>query len=117
MWFNANKCNIIIARSHQPHTGMYQLCGHILEEITDAKYLDVTISNDLCWRQHILAISQCASNTLSFLQRNLQCCPKKQQETAYVTLICSVLEYTAIMWDPYLRKGINQLESIQNRSA
>ncbi len=118
MRFNARKCYIMrIARSRQPLTGMYQLCGHVLEEIADAKYLGVTISNDLRWEQHILAISQRASNTLSFLQRNLQCCPKKLKETAYIALIHSVLEYAAVVWDPYLKKDINHLESIQNRSA
>ena len=95
---------------------MYQLCGHILEEIADAKYLGITISNDLHWQQHILAINQQAANTLSFLQCNLQCCQRKLKETTNITLIRSVLEYAAVVWDPYL-KDINHLECIENRSA
>ena len=47
----------------------------------------------------------------------MQCCPKKLKETAYIALIRSVIEYAAVVWDPYLKKDINHLESIQNRSA
>ena len=42
---------------------------------------------------------------------------QKAEETVYIMLIHSVLEYAAIMWDPYLKKDINHLVPIQNRSA
>ena len=39
------------------------------------------------------------------------------QESAYISLVRSTLEYTASVWDPHLAKDINKLENIQRRSA
>ena len=39
------------------------------------------------------------------------------QESAYISLVHSTLEYAASVWDPHLAKDINKLENIQRRSA
>ncbi len=118
MKFNAKKCNIMrMARSRTPLTRMYSLSGHILEEVNQAKYLGLTISNELTWSTHITITSHKANNTLAFLQRNLKSCPPKLKETAYISLVRSVMEYSATIWDPYLVKDINLLERVQRRAA
>ena len=60
-----------------------------------------------------------ASSTLGFIRRNLKHCNKKFKETAYiqVSLVRSVLDYSASVWDPYLQKDIDRIESIQRRGA
>ncbi len=48
MHLNAPKCNILeMSRSQHPLTRFYTLSGHILDEVNEAKYLGVNISNDL----------------------------------------------------------------------
>ena len=48
MLFNAAKCNIMrVSRIRDPKLFNYSLTGQVLEEIMDAKYLGVTLSNDL----------------------------------------------------------------------
>ncbi len=48
MHFNAPKCNILrISRSQHPLTRFYTLSGHILDEVNEAKYLGINISNEL----------------------------------------------------------------------
>ena len=45
-----NKCNITrVSRTRDPKLFNYSLTGQVLEEVMDAKYLGVTLSNDLEW--------------------------------------------------------------------
>ena len=57
----------------------------------DAKYLGVTLSNDLEWSKHIATMTNKANSKLSFLRRNLKGCPEKLKQTAYFSLI-------ALLW-------------------
>ena len=41
----------------------------------------------------------------------------KYKETAYVSLVRLVLEYSAPIWDPYLVKDISALEKVQRKAA
>ena len=75
------------------------------------------ISNNLKWSSHIKKITNRATSTLGFLHRNLKHCSKTLKETAYTSLVRSVLGYSSTVWDPYLQKDIDRLESIQRRAA
>ena len=78
MRFNAAKCNIMrVSRTRNPKLFNYSLTGQVLEEVMDAKYLGVTLSNDLEWSKHIASMTNKANSKLSFLRRNLKGCPEK----------------------------------------
>ena len=66
---------------------------------------------------HISIITKKANSTLGFLRRNIHRCPINSKQTAYIALLRAVLEYAAIVWDPYHRADINKLEKIQHRAA
>ena len=56
--FNAAKCNIMrVSRKQTPIPFQYELSGQVLEEVKDAKYLGVTVSDGLEWTKHIDAIA------------------------------------------------------------
>ena len=57
----------------------------------DAKYLGVTLSNDLEWAKHIATMTNKANSKHSFLRRNLKGCPEKLKQTAYFSLIRSFM--------------------------
>ena len=102
MRFNAAKCNIIlVSRTRDPILFNYSLTGQVLEEVMDAKYLGVTLSNDLEWSKHIATLTNKANSKLSFLRPNLKGCSNKLKQTAYFSLIRSFMEYGATVWDPY----------------
>ena len=118
MCFNPTKRNIMkFHRSRTPKPGHYDLCEVVLEEVEHAKYLGITISNNLELGNHVDIITRKASNTLNFLQRNLKYCPKRAKQTAYFSLVRSVVEYGGAIWDPYLQKDKDKLEKINRRAA
>ena len=118
MRFNAAKCNIMrMSRKQTPISTQYELSGQVLEEVKDAKYLGVTVSDDLEWTKHINAITTKANSKLSFLRRNLKGCPEKLRETAYFALVRSFLEYSATVWHPHQKYNSDNLEMVQRRAA
>jgi hypothetical protein len=52
----------------------------------------------------------------AFLRRNLRNAPETCRKTTYVTLVRSIMEYGATIWNPYLKGDIDKLERIQNRA-
>ena len=58
MRFNVTKCNIMrVSWTHDTKLFNYSLTGQVLEEVMDAKYLGVTLSNDLEWSKHIATMT------------------------------------------------------------
>ena len=83
----------------------------------DAKYLGVTLSNDLEWSKHIATMTNKANPKLTFLRRNLKGCPEKLKHTAYFSLIRSFIEYGATVWDSYQKYNSDKVERVQHRAA
>ena len=112
------KCNVIrITRKHSRVTFPYTLHGHILEEVSSAKYLGVTISNDMRWNKHIDNTSSKANKKLGFLKRNLKVRDSKLKETAYKAIVRPSLEYCSSVWDPHSKQSAETLEKVQRRAA
>lgn len=90
---------------------------HILEGVQNNPYLGLQISDDLKWKTHINNIIKNASSTLGFLRWNLRHCPQECKRTAYISLVGSVIEYGAIIWNPYTKLEIDKIERNQRQSA
>ena len=120
MKFNVAKCLSMRVTLHQQHKRVpldYSLHNQTLENVQSAKYLGITISDNIDWGQHILEISSKATKTLGFLRRNLAFAPKSTMEVAYKTLVRPKPEYAAPIWSPYSKLQINQVEHVQRTSA
>ena len=116
MRFNEKKCNIInLGKKRFQY--FYQLNGVFLEVVSHAKYLGVTLNEDLSWSPHISAIVAKAHQRLGFIRRNLRGSPFKSRETAYISLVRSHLDYCASIWDPHLKQDSNDLEKVQRKAA
>jgi hypothetical protein len=78
MSFHPQKCTVIRIATNQRHVipTQYTLHGHTLEVVDSAKYLGVTISEDLQWSKHIDNTVSKANRTMGFIQRNLRDCTK-----------------------------------------
>jgi len=104
-------------RAKIPFTYRYSLNNHILEQVSENPYLGLTICDNLKWGPQINKICNKANSTLGFIRRNLKHCNEKFKETAYISLVRSVLDYSASVWDPYLQKDIDRIENVQRRGA
>ena len=102
MNFNPSKCQVIhVTQRKTPFQTKYNLHGCFLESVPSAKYLGVTISEDLKWTDHINAISKNANQTLGFLKRNIRVHNRGKKSTAFKTLVRPQLEYASTVWSPY----------------
>ena len=54
----------------------YTLHQQTLENVQSAKYLGITITENLDWGQHITDVSSKPTKTLGFLRRNLAFAPR-----------------------------------------
>ena len=118
MHFNPDKCEVIrITNKRRTINGTYTIHDQPLGHTNQAKYLGVTISNNLSWNDHIDKATKKANNTTAFLRRNLSSCPKAIKEKCYTTLVRPQVEYSATVWDPHTSANINKLEAVQRRAA
>ena len=118
MKFNAKKCNIMrVSRPRKPLQHFYSLGNEILHELSDAKYLGIQIDNKLDWNKHIATVAASGQSKLAFLNRNLKGCPKKLRDTAYISLIRPILEYSCSVWHPHKKSNKDKIEKVQRRAA
>ena len=72
-WSSIQKCQIMSIASGKSHpTYLYNLCGHVLSSVQIAKYLGITLTDELSWSSHVHSIHSRANSTLGFLKR--MCC-------------------------------------------
>ena len=88
MSFHPQKCTVIRIATNQRHVirTQYTLHGHTLEVVDSAKYLGVTISEELQWSKHIDNTVSKANRTMGFIRRNLRDCTKPVKAAAYTTI-------------------------------
>ena len=105
MQFNHSKCQILhITRKFKHLNTKYILHNVELESATAAKYLGVTIADDLSWSQHIDNTTKKANQTICVLKRNIRVHNKDLKSVAYKTLVRPQLEYSSTVWYPTTTK-------------
>jgi myo-inositol-hexaphosphate 3-phosphohydrolase len=73
MHFHPDKCTIVsVTQKRKTILHTYQLHGHTLEKADSAKYLGITIQNNLKWDKHINTMTAKANQSLGFIKRNLK---------------------------------------------
>jgi hypothetical protein len=80
-------------------------------------YLGVIISENIKWSTYINKICNKANSTLGFIRRNLKHCNRKFKETAYISLVRSLFDYSSTVCDPHLQKDIDRIENVQRMAA
>ena len=86
MELNIAKLHSMRVTRHQHHKQIlfdYSLHNQTLENVQLAKYLDITITDNMDWNQHVSEISSKATKTLAFLCSNLVFAPLSTKEVAY----------------------------------
>ena len=100
---NVAKCHSMRVTRHLPENQIqfeYSLHQRKLEQVQYAKYLGITITDNLDFGQHVSEISCKATKTMGFLRHNLALAPMHTKEVAYKILVRRQLEYVAPIWHP-----------------
>ena len=78
MAFNASKCqHLTITRKKQQSVFNYSVDKQVIPKVTSHKYLGVTISSDMTFKEHIANIRSKAVSTLGVIRRNLGPCSQR----------------------------------------
>ena len=118
MEFHPAKCNVLrITRKKNRITFSYTLHGHVLEEVASAKYLGITITNDMTSNEHIGKMTSKVNKKLGFLRRNIKTRDQSLKEKEYKTIVRPTMEYCSTVWDPYYESHSDTLEKVQRRAA
>ena len=118
MSFNLQKCEFLrITNKKYPIFSQYLIQNKIIREVTYAKYLGVTINQNLKWSERVKQITNKANSVHGFLRRNLYSCPMSTKINCYKALVKPVLDYAATVWSPYTQKDIDMVEQVQRRAA
>ena len=91
--------------------------GDELERKKQQAYLGVELTSNLQWTPQVNKVIKKANNTLNVLRRNLGNSPKEVKILAYKSLVRPTLEYAGAVWDPYHKKDIEAIESVQRKAA
>lgn len=105
--------SMTITRKKSPSNFNYSIDSHILQSVSQYKYLGIIISSDLRWNLHIDFIAHKAMKKLWSLRHSLRQATSDIKLTAYKTYVRSLLEYADVVWDPHTASNINKLEKIQ----
>ncbi len=106
MEFHPGKFQVLtISRKHKSVWYDYNLHGIMLEHVTLAKYLGVTIQYDMKWNTNINKITSSPNRSLGFLRKNLQINSHDLKTVAYNALVKPLLEYVPSVWDPHTKQG------------
>ncbi len=97
MELNPAKCEVIriTNRKKTKIVTNYSIHEHQLKEVKGAKYIGVTIDRTLSWNGHVNNVTQKATNTRAFLQRNINRCPEGINTLRYHTLVRPIVEYAS----------------------
>ena len=118
MSFNLQKFEFLkITNKKYPIFSQYFIQNEIIREATHAKYLGVTIDQNLKWSERVKQITNKANSVHGFLRCNLYSCPMSTKINCYKAPVKPVLDYAATVWSPYSQKDIDMVEQVQRRAA
>ena len=100
-------------QKNQPIQHNYILHNHILESITSAKYLGITLQSNLKWNLHYDNVISNINKSLGFLQRNLTVSNTDIKSRAYQALVRPKLEYSCSVWDLHINEYKKKIEMVQ----
>lgn len=123
-WCNTWQMNInfrkTVSKSFSTKTQIsafnYSFNDLMLQRVSDYKYLGVIFTTDLSWSKHINLVCTKSLKKLGYLRRTLGSSPQETKLLMYKTLIRPVLHYTSIVWCPYKKEEIKQIESVQKKA-
>jgi len=127
-WFKCNKLSLNAAKTNLMFIGKPYQTKHItdnrhiyldgckLTRVSDAKFLGITLDENLTWKSHINAISKTCSRNLGVLNKLKHVLPKTSLYQLYCTLILPYLSYGILLWGSANKENLNRIFKLQKRA-
>lgn len=93
----------------------YCINGIPISTSTTTRDLGVLIDSQLSYNDHITQITSKASQRVGALFRGFLCRDLQFLRRVYIMYIRPILEYCSVIWNPTLKKHIDQIEDVQRR--
>ena len=87
-----------------------------LENVSDIKFLGVTVDNRLSWKSHISNICKTISHNIGIINRLKFHFPSSSLLTLYSSLILPYLNYRILAWGNTHRNLLDRLLLLQKKS-
>ena len=88
-----------------------------MSAVRSVKHLEVQLTHDMSWKNHVLSVVLRASRTLGFLKHSLYESPSNVKAVAYKTIFRPVMEYACEVWDPSQQYLKNNFEDVQRKAV
>ena len=108
---------LVLSRSRSQVPVNITIDDHPIPPSDTVKYLGVVLRSDLKWSSHIEATSKKAKQHLGLIHRTLHQAPPRVRYQVYRSVTLPKLDYCGAVWDPYLSKDINSLDSVHKFAA
>jgi len=115
---NTDKCKVIsFCKSRLSCVeAPYVLLDTQISRVSNIRDLGVIFSSNLSFNKHMDYIISKGYSLLGFIKRNgREFSDPFTLKSLYVTYVRSVLEYAAVVWDPFYQKYSDRIESIQKQ--
>ena len=86
---------------------------HEIEQVQEIKDIGVTVDSLLSFKQHIYRKIVTANKIIGIIRRSYKYLDTEMFIPLYKCLIRSHFDYAVTVWDPYILKLIDDIESIQ----
>ena len=113
---NDEKCKVMHCGINNPKFD-YSINGTVLNETTCERDLGVQISNDLKWSNQVNYAANKANQVLGSIKKTIKFQNKESLSRLYKAFVRPHLEYAVQVWNPYLKKDVKVLESVQRRAT
>ena len=114
--FNTGKCKVLhLGNSNPCHR--YKMNGERLAQVNDEKDLGVIIDKDLRFHKHAAAAVKTANSRLGLIKKSFAVLDQTTLPLLYKSLVRPHLEYGNLVWGPFLREEILNVEKVQKRAT
>ena len=92
------------------------LDGCKLSRVTEAKFLGITIDENLTWKKHVDNVSKVCSRNIGVLSKVKSFLPANTMYTLYCSLVLPYFNYGLLLWGNSSKQNVNKVFKIQKRA-
>lgn len=108
------KCNVLyIGKNNPKHK--YFINNSVLTSVTEIRDLGVLINDNLSFSSHCTFIMKKSLKVSGLIRKSFTSRDPNLLLQAFKTYVRPILEYSSVVWSPFLVKDINNIEKVQRR--